>query len=132
MVCKQVLGVQKQTSNIGVLLELGRVPLHIDAIKLSIKNWERIRKKQANHILHASYLEAGELNLSWILRVRTNLESNGMLSFFLNSYVYKPICVYKMIFKRLFDIFHQEAFNTIRNEGSKLRTYGLLKMDIGF
>ena len=27
MACKQILGVQKQTTNIGVLLELGRVPL---------------------------------------------------------------------------------------------------------
>jgi len=44
-ICKQLLGVQKQTTSIGVLLELGRIPLHIDAIKLSIKNWERIRKR---------------------------------------------------------------------------------------
>ena len=30
------------------------------------------------------------------------------------------------------DEFHQHAFETIRNEKSKLRTYGLLKTDIGF
>ena len=29
MICKQLLGVQRQTTNIGVLLELGRVPLCI-------------------------------------------------------------------------------------------------------
>ena len=34
MICKQILGVQKQTTNVGVLLEIGRIPL---------KNWERIR-----------------------------------------------------------------------------------------
>ena len=29
------------------------------------------------------------------------------------------------------DIFHQEAFSKIQKEGSKLRTYGLLKREIG-
>ena len=35
--CKQILGVQKQTTNIGVLLELGRTPLSICAAKFSVK-----------------------------------------------------------------------------------------------
>ena len=43
MMCKQVLGVQKQTTNIGVLLELGRILLGIWALKFAVKNWERIR-----------------------------------------------------------------------------------------
>ena len=42
MMCKQILGVQKQTTNIGVLLELGRIPLNFFATKFAIKNWERI------------------------------------------------------------------------------------------
>ena len=46
MVCKQVLGVQRKTTNIGVLLEIGRLPLYIDTIKFSVKNWERIRKSK--------------------------------------------------------------------------------------
>ena len=70
MVCKQVLGVQKQTTNIGVLLELGKIPLRFDAIKLSIKIWERIRKQNANIILQASYAEASELNLPWISGIK--------------------------------------------------------------
>ena len=40
---KEILGVSKQTTNIGVLLELGKTTLDIDAIKLGIKNWERVR-----------------------------------------------------------------------------------------
>ena len=36
-----------------------------------------------------------------------------------------------MVFKRMTDIFYQEAFTTINNEGSKLRTFGKLKTDIG-
>ena len=44
-VLKQILGVHKQTTSLGVLLELGRTTLDIDCIKLGVKNWERIRKK---------------------------------------------------------------------------------------
>ena len=35
-ICKQTIGVQKQTTNIGVLLELGVVPLFLYSIKFSI------------------------------------------------------------------------------------------------
>ena len=40
MFLKQILGVQKQTNNLGVLLELGKVPIQFSAIKLATKNWE--------------------------------------------------------------------------------------------
>ena len=40
--CKQLLGVQKQTTNVGVLLELGQVPLVLLAQKKALKNWVRI------------------------------------------------------------------------------------------
>ena len=43
MFCKNLLGVSKQTSNIGTLLELGRIPLTLLARKNGIKNWERIK-----------------------------------------------------------------------------------------
>ena len=46
MMCKQLLGVQKQTTNIGALLELGIVPMQLFAVKLAIKNWERIKQKK--------------------------------------------------------------------------------------
>ena len=37
--CKQLIGVQKQTSNVGVLLELGQIPLMLLAQKNSIKKY---------------------------------------------------------------------------------------------
>ena len=58
MMCKQILGVQKQTTNIGVLLELGRVPMHLYAVKLAIKNWERIKQKKGNMYLNLAYSDA--------------------------------------------------------------------------
>ena len=41
---KAILGVHKQATSLGVLLELGRTPLDIECIKFAIKNWERIKK----------------------------------------------------------------------------------------
>ena len=60
MVCKQILGVQKQTTNIGVLLELERVPLNLYAKKSAIKNWERIRLKNSNTLVSHSHKLASE------------------------------------------------------------------------
>ena len=43
--CRQILGVQKNTTTHGVLLELGRTPLILEAQRLSLKNWERIKTR---------------------------------------------------------------------------------------
>ena len=130
MVCRQLLRVGKYTANIGVLLELGRVPLHISAVKLSVKNWERIRKGLANEVLLASYAES--TTLPWLSGIKSKLETNGMLSFYQDLHADKPTFIYKKIHERLTDNFHQEAFSTIKSQESKLRTYGLIKTEIGF
>ena len=70
MMYKHLSGVQKQTTNIGVLLELGKVPLHINATKFAIKNWERIQTGHSNEILQSSYDEAESENLNWISSIR--------------------------------------------------------------
>ena len=66
MMCKQLLGVQKQTANIGVLLELGRVSMQLFAVKLAIKHWERIKQEKVNMLLILSYSDAMKENLQWI------------------------------------------------------------------
>ena len=59
--CKDLLGVQIQTTNLGVLLELGRLPLCIYGKKNVAKNWERIGiQHKANTILLSSYLDSQE------------------------------------------------------------------------
>ena len=51
---KDLLGVQKQTTNAGVLLELGEIPLSTSAQDHCIKNYNRIYiTKTANSILVA-------------------------------------------------------------------------------
>ena len=54
-----------------------------------------------------------------------------MLSLFINEYPEAPNFIYRKLFKTLVDEFHQNAFATIGQEGSKLRTYALLKREIG-
>ena len=130
-VLKQILGVQKQTTNIGVLLELGRTPLDIDCIKLGVKNWERIRKGEANDILVSSYIDATGEQLPWILGIRKNLETNGLLSLYTNEYPDKPPFIAKKLHTVLVDQFHQDAIANIKKENSKLRTYALFKSVIG-
>ena len=116
---------------VGVLLELGRIPLEIFATKLAMKNWERIRKSMANPLLLASYKDAMTENLLWIAGIKSTLERNGMLSFFINTYNDKPLFINKRIFQTLTDQFHQNAFESINQENSKLRTYAIFKKQIG-
>ena len=131
-ILKQILGVQKQTTNVGVLLELGKTPISIEAKKLSIKNWERIKKGDANDLLIASYQDAINEGLPWISQIKTTLETNGFLSLYLDDHSTKPVFVFKKLSERLIDSFHQEAFENITKETSKLRNYGLFKKDKGF
>ena len=77
MMCKHLLGVKKQTTNIGVLLELGRFPLHIFALKHAIKNWERIRKGVGNPILLESR-HFSTFDLGWVPHIERILITNGM------------------------------------------------------
>ena len=132
MVCKQILGVQKQTTSIGVLLELGRVPIYLHAIKIAIKNWERIKKGNTNTLALSSYYDAMKENLPWISSIKKYLEVNGMLNNFINTYENKPPFIYNKIFQTLSDGFYQNAFENIGGEQSKLRTYALFKTNIGF
>jgi hypothetical protein len=130
MICKQILGVQKQTTNIGVLLELGRVPLQLYAQKAAIKNWERIRQG-ANKLVKLSYENAIKDNLTWTSNIKSYLEENGMLNFYEKLFENKPPFIHKRLFQVLSDSFHQEAFSNLAMEKSKLRTYGTLKKSIG-
>ena len=125
--CKNLLGVQKQTTNIGVLLELGQIPLIVCAKTMAIKNWERIcLKKNANNLVIKSYEFAIEENLNWPLLIKNKLAEIGMMQSFEGDNNTD-----KKAFLRMSDIFHQEAFTAISKESSKLRTYKIIKGHIG-
>ena len=87
--CKQVLGVQKQTTNIGVLVELGRIHLSIWAMKFAVKNWERIRLGRGNKILIDGYNNDSEV--SWDASINPIPYGGGQ---------YCPPCDTQLIFKK--------------------------------
>ena len=128
--CKNVLGVQRCTTNNGVLLEIGREPIILNAQKAMVKNWERIRNREANNLLLSSYKNAEDLNLEWIKRINSCLTEKGMQNFTLEN---RPFTknVHKFFFERGKDIFYQGAFTSMSSCTSKLRTYHLFKTSPG-
>ena len=125
--CRQILGVQKYTTNTGVLLELGRTPLILEAQKLSLKNWERLKAGKGNTLVTHSYHNACERELDWNMTICNLLCTYGMQyritensSNLGNAFLGKAR-----------DIYHQEAFSQINDPKSKLRTYALIKSEIG-
>ena len=127
-VCRQLLGVGKKTTNIGVLLELGRTPLTLDAQKIAMKNWERIKNRRANQLLIRSYENAKEESLVWVTNIRHALEKIGMYNLFVDNSSGKT---HAEFYKRVKDIFNQDSLSTINKDTSKLRMYALMKERIG-
>ena len=131
MACKYILGVQKQTTNIGVLLELGRVPMQIFAVKAAIKNWERINQGKTGEVIKNINTLAKSEKLPWPTHIETILQTHSMESHLNNPTHTEYPFIHKLIYKQQFDIFHQNAFRTISNPESKLRTYSLFKTRVG-
>ena len=124
--CKDILGVQRQTTNVGVLLDLGRVPIMLFAKKNCIKNWGRIHIiGKANEIVMSTHHIAIRYRLKWAQAVTDCLNNIGIGGLSKNEYVHNTAI------KRMTDIFHQEAFAEINRDESKLRTYAKIKTEIG-
>lgn len=131
MACKYILGVQKQTTNIGVLLELGRVPMQKFAVKSAIKNWERINQGKISEVLIANNNLAKSEKLPWLTYIETILQTHNMENHLNKQTNTEYPFIHKLIYKKQCDIFHQNAFQTINSPDSKLRTYSLLKTEVG-
>ena len=127
--CKQLLGVQKQTSNIGVLLELGQTPIMILAQKNAIKNWVRITNNlKCNNLVISSYVASVSEKLTWTCNMQSKLSVIGLGELFLSQEKDSHL----KAMQRMTDIFHQHAFSDINRSDSRLRTYGILKLEPGF
>ena len=128
-VYKQILGVRRQTTNVGVLLELGRHTLDYECIKFGIKNWERIREGNANKLLIDSYNDALREDLPWVVGVGGHLLNSG-LDNVPPSADGKPF-IYKKIHEALRGQFRLDSLSAIKKPDQKLRTYALLKTGVG-
>ena len=130
MFCKQLLGVQKQTSNVGAFLEAGMVPLRLYAQKACIKNWERIHNSRANHFMRESYNGAVNDDLDWYKLIKMHLNQNGLGSHLMEGGTPPDQTLHHKYFSRVKDVFHQSSLASIINPNGKLRTYGLIKESI--
>ena len=83
-------------------------------------------------LLILSYSDAMNENLQWISIIREYLENMACLAFLLTRMKTNPFFIHKKLFQTLSDTFHQNAFETINNVKSKLRTYAIFKKDSGF
>ena len=128
---KQILGVHKKTTNNGVLLELGKTPIHFLAIKLAIKNWERIKEMRGNMFVCSSYLDSKKHSLMWPVSVKTLLNKHGMLNLYLGSFPEKKEFIYIKLYQVMSDSFNQQSLSEIQKEGSKLNYYSSFKTTPG-
>ena len=60
------------------------------------------------------------------------LESNGMLNFYMDNPVSEYPFIFKKLYQRLYDNFHETTFGVIKENSSKLRTYAVFKTEPGF
>ena len=128
-VFKQILGVHKQTTNSGVLLELGRATLELECIKFSTKNWERIRKGMGNAILIDTFKDATKEDLPWLRGILSNLEKNNLIYFYSNQFPNRYPFIYKKLHTAMLNRFQDETLTTIKS--NKLRSYALFKTEPG-
>ena len=127
--CKQLLGVQKQTTNDGVLLELGQIPIVMHAKKRAIKNWVRMATDtKCSGILSETYKFSVDEKLPWTENIETLLSEIGLRQ----SFISRDPDSHMKAFQRLQDIFHQTTLEKIKNGDSRLRTYALFKTSPGF
>ena len=128
MFCKHLLGVQRNTTTDGVLLELGRIPLSLYANTAAIKNWERIRMGKCNPLVLASTNNAEHELLLWVQRIKLILSENGMGYIHIEN---NEVNAHKKVFARQADIRNQTSLSNISKPDSKLKTYSLIKKDLG-
>ena len=83
--CKNVLGVKKSTSNALVYYELGRLPLYLTRKLRIIKFWLRIMQSE-NCIVRSCLMELSEINDSWILNIKNELNNLGLTYIWENTH----------------------------------------------
>ena len=100
--------------------------------KAAIKNWERMKQGKINELLKNSQANAIRDDLPWITHIKSILESHNLENFYSNqTQNRKHPFIHKLLFKKQCSNFKENAFEMITNPDSKLRTYGLLKTEIG-
>ena len=135
---KGLLGVSRTTSNISLLLELGRYPITSNMHYQTIKYFGRLSSIKDDRLLHEAYnwekekMQAGEKGfISYIVNI---LNKIGMANIWIEQFEYeknrllnKPV-INKNILKRVHDIAAQNILANIQHN-NKLHFLNSLKED---
>ncbi len=105
---KFILNVNKYSSNSAVRGELGRFPLSVKVISLSIKYWHNIvTDKTPNIILKAALSSERVFSSMWLHGVEYTLTLNGLGYIWNNMHASSNKYVYKLVKERLQDQYLQ-------------------------
>ena len=128
-ICKDILGVSKHTSNTGVLVELGRKPIFIDAIKNCLNNWLRIAGQgKCNNYLLQSTKKSLELNFPWTNNIKNVIETSGIGFAWNRLHNFPPKGkLTKLLYKNLLNTFYSKMNTKIANLNCKLHYLFQLK-----
>ena len=124
--CKDLLGVQIRTTNAGVMLELGQLPLYIYGKKNFTKNWNRIcRQGNANELLLSSCQNTMEKD--WKSSVKTFFTAIHLN--FEDTPTEDEQAPSIQVFNREQESFQNSVLNDM-NESSKPKTLSLVKSSL--
>lgn len=128
--CKYILGVNKKATNLAVLSELGRFPIHFDIVKSILRFWHRIENLNGTFpLLQDAYTESKRLfnaNIpSWYGSVNFLMDKIPGLNILSNISKYKFKYMYKKI---IFQCFEQNWIKQMQNHSDgKLCSYTYIK-----
>ena len=75
-----VLGIHSKSSNTGTMGETARLPLFLDATKLTIDYFERVKQLPNECLVKKAYLEQQRLSLDWFKNIETVIEHTDITS----------------------------------------------------
>ena len=90
--CKNLLGVKRNTSNVGCRCELGRHNLSAIGFQSTIKNWLRIAGGNRSKIISKLYDKSLENSSSWATKMKNILFKHGMGDVWEQHTILKMIC----------------------------------------
>ena len=77
-VCKQILNVHKSRSNYGVRLDLGRMPLHVNIIIMTLKYYLQMNRRTCvNPLLESAFKLHKDNTSNWYMEIKNVLEFTG-------------------------------------------------------
>ena len=130
---KQLLGVKKSTSNMGVYGELGRTPLFIKRKLKMISFWLRLKSSNENPLLSEmyNYLLSNNGDVPWICGIKKILEESGKPDIFdevieNTDQIYSEIK--EILYKQYWDRWQSQTVDI--RVCPILRTYRLFKTEI--